>query len=107
MFGFFKKKQSLSDDEYANNIFINLTLIQSWVLDKRNKNLSSEDLNYIAKKIALSVGCTNNDVVHMAVLLALSNDLDAGRSLRSKVNFDPDAIDFCKKFGVHDRVKID
>ena len=101
MFGFFNKKQI--EEKHVNNIFLNLTLLQSWSIDKRKIDYSADELRFIAEKIANNIGCESKEAVATAVLLALSNmDLETGKKLRAKANFDADVIDFCKRLKLDD-----
>lgn len=67
MFGFFKKKQV--EDKHAANLFLNLTLLQSWSIEKRGIDYSAEDLKVIASKIAINIRCDNADAIASAMAI--------------------------------------
>jgi len=95
MFGLFNKKPDQKTQ--LQQILFKITLLQSWSLDVRNKDYSAEDLFEISRKIASSIDCKNENIIQGAVMMALTDlDLEKGRALRRKVNFDVDAISVCK-----------
>ena len=99
MFGFGKKS---FDRQAQADIFLNLTLFQSWSLDIRRKDLNTSDLIFIAGKIAdrLKVKATKDDLQGLAFMALQNMEFEQIRALRLSQNFDSQAIDFCKNLGL-------
>ncbi len=103
MFGLFKKKDD--SGKVIQNLLLNLTLLQSWSLDVMKRNLSSEDIMLVLNRMTQKPGLNATKEQLFAVqLMAISNtDLEAGRELRKKSNFDANAVMFCRNLGLDER----
>ncbi len=101
MFGFLKKEAS---EDQLQNLFINISLLQSWTTDIKKRDLSREDLQYILKKMS-DKWCPNatRDQISVVALMALSNNIDSFREIREKSNFDNNVVSFCQNLGLEEK----
>ena len=100
MFGFFKKKQQLTD-RLVGGISIEVGMFESWTMDKRHKTLSQDELGLIVDRILNREGLkVETTEVEMLKMMLLMNDMKQMEEFRRKTNFDIKVEGFCKSINL-------
>ena len=98
MFGFGKKKLN---DKLFSGILGEIGMFQSWYLDFKHTDLSSEEINMILKRIIERENLNvSKDELFMMQMLTIGNELDAWTELRAKTGFDRQVAGFCRSINI-------
>lgn len=99
MFGFGKKK---IDDRKLGFITIEVQMFQSWTLDYRRCDLSSEELKMIITAIFEREKLSySSEHVSFAVMACLTQmDYSSINKFRTQSNFDQQVAGFCRSIGL-------